>query len=268
MIKIDKMTKISKCYEDYKINKCSSDERIPFLENTCKEWEACMNQSPDEVRMIMIGAEVISEILNKFIEPLSTKTTVVIIIVSIVFFFIIWKMGSDPSKVKKDKIKQKQYNQDQHDQMNQEGMPLGMCPPPSMDPGFINNGGVMYPIAPAAIYPGNPSYPIPVTYPQVYPYPVCPPAYQDDRDMYYYSNPKYRKAPRHSPSPPPSGKKNYRFVKSSRNRNPYQSRFRVNEPRYPPHRRSRERYYYEDDHDDRYDMVEDDDSYFDEDYGY
>jgi len=86
--------------------------------------------------------------------------------------------------------------------------------------------------------------------------------------MYYYSNPKYRKAPRHSPSPPPSGKKNYRFVKSSRNRNPYQSRFRVNEPRYPPHRRSRERYYYEDDHDDRYDMVEDDDSYFDEDYGY
>ncbi|OUM70057.1 hypothetical protein PIROE2DRAFT_57106 [Piromyces sp. E2] len=182
-------------------------------------------------------------------------------------------MGGDPTKVKKDKKSQMQYDdKNQYDQTNQqEGMPIGMCPPQSLDPGFISNGGVMYPIAPAAIYPGNPPYPIPVTYPQVYPYPVYPPAYQDDHNIHYSSRskPKFRKASRHSEPPSQPIKKNYRFVKSSRNRNPYQSRFRVNEPSYHPRRRSRERYYYEDDdRDDLYDMVEDDDSYFDEDYGY
>ncbi|OUM56880.1 hypothetical protein PIROE2DRAFT_18313, partial [Piromyces sp. E2] len=49
---LENMKNISKCYEDYNINKCYSDEKIPFLENTCKEWEACMNQSPGEIRML------------------------------------------------------------------------------------------------------------------------------------------------------------------------------------------------------------------------
>jgi len=45
------MKKISECYEQFKVNKCSSDIRIPALENTCKDWEACLNQDPDNIQV-------------------------------------------------------------------------------------------------------------------------------------------------------------------------------------------------------------------------
>ncbi|ORX41891.1 hypothetical protein BCR36DRAFT_407310 [Piromyces finnis] len=266
---MNNMKDISKCYDNYKTNKCYSDERIPFLENTCREWEACMNQNPDEIRIIMIAAEVISEILDKFIEPLSMKTTVVVALVSVICFFIIWKMGGDPTNINKKSKK----SQIKSNQTNQECMQVGMCPPQTVDSGFISNGDIMYPIAPAAaIYPGNPSYPIPVTYPQVYSYPVYPPVYQNDHDIHYFtqSNPKFRNAPQNIQPRSQPIKKNYKFVKSAHNRDPYQSRFKTNRSSYYPRQRSRERYYYEEEddrNDDQYDM-EEDDSYFDEDYGY
>lgn len=265
----DNMKDISKCYEQYDMNKCSSDDfKIPALEDTCKVWEACMSKNPDDIRIMMLGAEVVSEVLNRFIDPLSMKTTIFIIILCIAFFFIIWKIGSDPSK-KQNKENSRQVDDSVSNngiQMGKEGM--RMCPPQAMNSEFIGNG-VMYPIAPAAIYPGSGPYSMPVSYPSVYPYPAYP-MYHNEPDVVYSSKPSpnlSRKASYHSrPRPEPSSKKNYKFVKSSSysHRNPYQTRFRVNpESRPPPRRRGR---YYYDEEDDYYEMYDDDNRYYDDDY--
>ncbi|ORX77907.1 hypothetical protein BCR32DRAFT_270359 [Anaeromyces robustus] len=275
---MDNMNKISECYDHYKVNKCSSDIRIPALKDTCRTWEACMSQNPDDIRIIMIAAEVVSEILNKFIEPLSIKTTIVIIALCTIFYIIIWKMSSIPSNKQKQK---KSFKEEQNNRINNDGMPIGMCPHPSpMDSRFIGNN-VMYPVAPAAIYPGESPYSMPIAYPPIYPvnpvpYPAYP-IYQQEPGIpcFSRSNMNHRKSPRK----PQSQSKNYRFVKSSHNinnnRNPYQSKFKVNHPYNTRNKNNyRERYYYrveDNDNDSNYEMVNDEgDSYYDEEeeYGY
>jgi len=259
---MDNMKNISDCYEKFEINKCSSDIKIPALEDTCKDWETCINKDPDDIKIIMIGAEVVSEILNKFIDPLSLKSTIVIIILCTIFFSIIWKMNSVPSN------KQKEYNFNkkniQNKRMNDENIPpLGMCPPSAIDSRYIGNGFV-YQVAPAAIYPNDAPYPIPMAYQPVYPYSSYS-VYQQEPESLYLSPTKlkYRKVPSNS-SP---SKKGYRIFKSNHdNRNPNRSRFKVNPSYYPPHNRRniRNNYYYDNENDDTYE--DDYDSNYDEDY--
>jgi hypothetical protein len=283
---MENMKNISDCYEKFEINKCSSDIKIPALEDTCKDWEACLNQNPDDIKVIMIGAEVVSEILNKFVDPLSIKTTIVIIVLCVIFFIIIWKMNSIPSNKQKEGSSTKEHTRNNRINNNEENLrPIGMCPPQAMDSRFIGNG-LIYQVAPAAVYPGEAPYSIPIAYPPIYPYPGYP-IYQEDLDSSYSprSRSKYRKASRHQHSPPPHNQqapkksnKGYKFVRSGyNNRNPYYSRFSVHNIHYPPpppppHYRSnvKGKYYYDNEDEDSYEMVDDYDenTYYDDEYEY
>jgi hypothetical protein len=43
------MQQISECTKSYLLNKCSPKERIPAMQQLCKEWETCMRKDPKEI---------------------------------------------------------------------------------------------------------------------------------------------------------------------------------------------------------------------------
>ncbi|KIK70332.1 hypothetical protein GYMLUDRAFT_32336 [Collybiopsis luxurians FD-317 M1] len=45
----------------------------PALVHQCGEWELCMNRDPTKIGRARIGAELIAEVVNGFIEPISWK---------------------------------------------------------------------------------------------------------------------------------------------------------------------------------------------------
>ena len=42
----------------------------------CANWETCMNRDPAIVGRARVGAELIAEVVNGFVEPISWKTLV------------------------------------------------------------------------------------------------------------------------------------------------------------------------------------------------
>ena len=42
----------------------------------CGAWETCMNRDPTVVGRAKVGAELIAEVINGFVEPISWKTLV------------------------------------------------------------------------------------------------------------------------------------------------------------------------------------------------
>ena len=42
----------------------------------CGVWETCMNRDPTKVGRAKVGAELIAEVVNGFVEPISWKTLV------------------------------------------------------------------------------------------------------------------------------------------------------------------------------------------------
>jgi hypothetical protein len=62
------------CTTLYKNNLC--DQPIPAMVEACARWEACTNRDPSIVGRAKVGAEMIAEVLNGFIEPISWKAWV------------------------------------------------------------------------------------------------------------------------------------------------------------------------------------------------
>jgi hypothetical protein len=42
----------------------------------CASWQTCMNRDPTIVGRAKVGAEMIAEVINGFVEPISWKTLV------------------------------------------------------------------------------------------------------------------------------------------------------------------------------------------------
>jgi Predicted membrane protein len=63
------------CALQYKNNLCSS-KPIPAMAQQCGNWENCMNRDPTIVGRAKVGAELIAEVVNGFVEPISWKTLV------------------------------------------------------------------------------------------------------------------------------------------------------------------------------------------------
>jgi hypothetical protein len=42
----------------------------------CGEWRVCMNRDPTVVGRAKVGAELIAQVINGFVEPISWKTLV------------------------------------------------------------------------------------------------------------------------------------------------------------------------------------------------
>ncbi|KAI0130473.1 Di-sulfide bridge nucleocytoplasmic transport domain-containing protein [Xylariales sp. AK1849] len=66
---------MAKCAHDYTQNRCAPrEQRLPAMNAMCDEWELCMNQDPDRVRRVKLGAKNIVEIINEIFESMHWKT--------------------------------------------------------------------------------------------------------------------------------------------------------------------------------------------------
>jgi hypothetical protein len=72
---MDIVQEISMCSLQYTSNLCASNP-IPAMAHQCGIWETCMNRDPTIVGRAKVGAELIAEVVNGFVEPISWKTLV------------------------------------------------------------------------------------------------------------------------------------------------------------------------------------------------
>lgn len=72
---IDVIQEISICATQYKNNLCGTSP-IPALVHQCANWETCTNRDPILVGRAKVGAELIAEVINGFVEAISWKTLV------------------------------------------------------------------------------------------------------------------------------------------------------------------------------------------------
>ncbi|KAI9228417.1 MAG: Di-sulfide bridge nucleocytoplasmic transport domain-containing protein [Piptocephalis tieghemiana] len=70
----DLSQEIEGCRKKYIENNCYPDVRVPISEEHCAEWERCMSRDPAEVSRARISAEILAEIVESFVKPISHKT--------------------------------------------------------------------------------------------------------------------------------------------------------------------------------------------------
>ncbi|KAK7059225.1 hypothetical protein VNI00_001852 [Paramarasmius palmivorus] len=70
----DIVQEIATCALQYKNNNCASP--IPAMIHQCGLWETCMNRDPTKVGRARVGAELIAEVVNGFVEPITWKTLI------------------------------------------------------------------------------------------------------------------------------------------------------------------------------------------------
>ena len=63
------------CALQYRDNLCDRN-LVPAMVLQCNRWETCMNRNPAVVGRAKVGAKLIAEVLNGFVEPISWKTLV------------------------------------------------------------------------------------------------------------------------------------------------------------------------------------------------
>jgi len=69
---IDSLQEIALCTTSYSSNNCKSP--LPALIVQCLEWESCMARDPSVIGRAKVGAEMLAEVINSFVEPISWKT--------------------------------------------------------------------------------------------------------------------------------------------------------------------------------------------------
>ncbi|KAF8887710.1 Di-sulfide bridge nucleocytoplasmic transport domain-containing protein [Infundibulicybe gibba] len=70
---MDIVQEIAICALQFKNNLCASNP-IPAMAQQCGSWQTCMNRDPTVVGRAKVGAELIAEVVNGFVEPISWKT--------------------------------------------------------------------------------------------------------------------------------------------------------------------------------------------------
>lgn len=71
------LEEITQCRRQFLDNKCSPiSSRMPALESLCNEWDACMNQDPDNVAGVKASVGHLADIINEFTTRLSWKSIV------------------------------------------------------------------------------------------------------------------------------------------------------------------------------------------------
>ncbi|THH09424.1 hypothetical protein EW145_g2034 [Phellinidium pouzarii] len=70
---MDILQEITTCAQLYKQNLCDTSP-IPAMLHQCATWETCMSRDPKIVGRAKVGAEMLAEVVNGFVEPISWKT--------------------------------------------------------------------------------------------------------------------------------------------------------------------------------------------------
>ena len=87
----DIVQEIAQCSTQYDTNQCATNP-IPAMAQQCGIWRTCMDRDPSKVGRAKVGAELIAEVVNGFVEPISWKTLVKGI------FFLALERPVDPSE--------------------------------------------------------------------------------------------------------------------------------------------------------------------------
>lgn len=69
----DIMSEMATCAQQYTINKCEPDTRIPAMQTVCENWSKCMQRDPARVARAKVSAQTFAEIFNSFVEAISYK---------------------------------------------------------------------------------------------------------------------------------------------------------------------------------------------------
>jgi hypothetical protein len=83
MANTDIVQDIAMCALQYKNNLC--DNPLPAMAHQCALWATCMSRDPTIVGRAKVGAEMIAEVVNGFVEPISWKTLVSCFCSSVVY---------------------------------------------------------------------------------------------------------------------------------------------------------------------------------------
>ncbi|KAI0668678.1 Di-sulfide bridge nucleocytoplasmic transport domain-containing protein [Trametes maxima] len=70
---MDIVQEIAQCALMYKTNLCAQGA-VPAMAHQCASWETCMNRDPSKVGRARVSFEVLGEVINSFVEPISWKT--------------------------------------------------------------------------------------------------------------------------------------------------------------------------------------------------
>jgi hypothetical protein len=63
------------CATQYRNNLCENNP-VPAMIQQCASWKTCMDRDPTMVGRARVGAELIADVINGFVEPISWKTLV------------------------------------------------------------------------------------------------------------------------------------------------------------------------------------------------
>lgn len=89
------------CAEQYAINRCEPDQRVPQLFEVCAKWERCM-KAPKQAVTAKLIAQTLAEVINAFVSPLSLKAVAMIAFLVWVVITAIVKNPPLPSAQKAD----------------------------------------------------------------------------------------------------------------------------------------------------------------------
>ncbi|KAL1940662.1 hypothetical protein VTO73DRAFT_8097 [Trametes versicolor] len=81
---MDAVQEIAQCAMLYKTNLCAQNA-VPAMAHQCATWETCMHRDPSKIGRARISVEVLGEVLNSFVEPISWKA-LIFTVVSLAFF--------------------------------------------------------------------------------------------------------------------------------------------------------------------------------------
>ncbi|KAG0703049.1 Di-sulfide bridge nucleocytoplasmic transport domain-containing protein [Suillus ampliporus] len=70
---MDIVQEIGMCATQYRNNLCEGNP-VPAMIQQCASWKTCMDRDPTTVGHARVGAELIAEVVNGFVEPISWKT--------------------------------------------------------------------------------------------------------------------------------------------------------------------------------------------------
>ena len=68
------------CATRYKQSFCGTQYVAPDMLSKCADWETCMNRDPTTIGRAKVSAELIAEVINGFVEPISWKTLVSVLV--------------------------------------------------------------------------------------------------------------------------------------------------------------------------------------------
>ncbi|KAG1777286.1 Di-sulfide bridge nucleocytoplasmic transport domain-containing protein [Suillus placidus] len=70
---MDIVQEIGMCATQYRNNLCENNP-VPAMIQQCASWKTCMDRDPTMVGRARVGAELIADVINGFVEPISWKT--------------------------------------------------------------------------------------------------------------------------------------------------------------------------------------------------